>query len=299
MRDQILQAAQQAAASCEHNPSVRNIRSQLRRCLLQNTVDRLHDLNRRLVQCLFRLLRGHLHGARQTRHQITPSYIHIVYFRPLVGGTDLYLQILCRPFTDQQIMFLTHVTHDRLIEIVSRDLNGSADNRTAQGNYRDIGSAAADIHDHIAAGLGNVNPCTDRRSNGLLYDGDLSGARLISGILNRLLLYFRNTAWHTDRNAGFPECLLTQSLLDKIFHHLLCYLIVRDNTLSQRPYRHDIARGPAQHQPRVLADRLDLVRVSIKSYNRRLFQYDALAPDVDQYAGCSQINSDICILHSL
>ena len=56
----------------------------------------------------------------------------------------------------------------------------------------------------------------------------------------------------------------SQSLLDKVFHHLFRHRIVGDNTLAQRSHRHNIAGRSSQHQPRILSNRLDLVCISVK-----------------------------------
>ena len=68
-------------------------------------------------------------------------------------------------------MFLTHITNNGFVEIISGDLDGSADYRTSQRDHGDIGSTTADIHDHVTAGLGDINSGTDCCCNGLFYDG--------------------------------------------------------------------------------------------------------------------------------
>ena len=81
-------------------------------------------------------------------------------------------------------MFLTHIAHDCLIEIVTGNLDGSADHRAAQRDHGDVGSTSSDVHDHIAAGLGNVDSRTDCCRDGLLDDGYLSCACLIGSVLH-------------------------------------------------------------------------------------------------------------------
>ena len=232
------------------------------------------------MQRLLRLLRRNLYGSRKTGHQITSSHVHVVHLGTLERGAYLYLQILCRPFTDQQIMFFTHITHDSFVEIIARYLNGSADHRAAEGNHRDIGSTAADIHNHVSTGLGNVNACADGCRNRLLNDGNLSGARLISRILHGFLFHFGHAAGHADCNARLPESLFTQSFLNKILHHFFRNLIVGDNALPQGSHRHDITRRSAEHKARVLTDCLNFIRVPVKSDNGGLLQYNTLTSDI-------------------
>ena len=192
----------------------------------------LHNLCCGLAQSFLCLLGRYLDGLRQTGYQVTSSDIHIIHFRSLIAGTDLDLQIFCGSLTDEQIVFLTHITNNSFVEIISGDLDGSADYRTSQRDHGDIGSTTADIHDHVTAGLGDINSGTDCCCNGLFNDGYLSGTCLIGSIFYGFLLYFRNAAGYADRDTGLTEGSLTQSLLDKILHHFLSYGIVGDNTLT-------------------------------------------------------------------
>ena len=50
----LVKTAQQASSASQHNTSVSNIRSQLRRCLFQYTVNCFHDLHGRFLQRFFR-----------------------------------------------------------------------------------------------------------------------------------------------------------------------------------------------------------------------------------------------------
>ena len=81
---------------------------------------------------------------------------------------------------------------------------------SSQRDHGDIGSTTADIHDHVAAGLGNINSGTDRCCNGLLDDRYLSGTCLIGSILYGFLLYLGNAAGYADRDTGLAEGSLTQ-----------------------------------------------------------------------------------------
>ena len=123
-------------------------------------------------------------------------------------------------------MFLTHVTDNRLIKIVSRNFDGCTDHGASQGNNGNIRCSAADVNNHISARLGDIDACPDRCRNRFLDNGNLSCACLVGGILNRFLLHLGNTAGNAYRNARFPEGFLPQSLLDEIFHHFLGYCII-------------------------------------------------------------------------
>ena len=112
---------------------------------------RFHDLQCRLLQRLFRLLGRNGYRLRQTGYQVTASDVHGLILCQWETGTDLDLDVLRCALTDQQIVFLSHVTDNRLVKIISGDLDGSADNRSPQRNHGDVRGTAADIHDHVAA----------------------------------------------------------------------------------------------------------------------------------------------------
>ena len=56
----------------------------------------------------------------------------------------------------------------------------------------------------------------------------------------------------------------------KLNMSFLCDGIIGNNTLTQRSDCHDISRCPSKHQSGILTDGLNLIGISIKSYNRGL-----------------------------
>ena len=129
-------------------------------------------------------------------------------------------------------MFLSHETNNRLIKIITRDLNGSADYSSSKRDDCNICGTASDIHDHISAWSGNIDSGSDCCCDRLLNDGNLSGTCLVGSIFYCLLLYLCNAAGNTDSDTGLTESSLPQRFLDKVFHHFLGYGIIRDNTLT-------------------------------------------------------------------
>ena len=123
-------------------------------------------------------------------------------------------------------MFLSHVTDQCLVEVITSHFNRSADYGTAQGNNGDICRTTTNIYDHVAARLGNIDTSADRSCYRLLDDRNLACASLISRILNRLALYLGRTARDADADTRLAECLLADCLVDEIFHHLLCHCII-------------------------------------------------------------------------
>ena len=65
-----------------------------------------------------------------------------------------------------------------------------------------------------------------------------------------------------------------------MLQHLLRDRVIRDDALPQRTDRHDIARSPADHQPGLLANGPDLLRIPVKRNHRGFLQHHTLACDI-------------------
>ena len=57
--------------------------------------------------------------------------------------------------------------------------------------------------------------------------------------------------------------------------------------------RNHVARRTPEHQPCLLANGLDRIRITVKCHYRGFLQYHALAFNIHKNAGCSQIYSNI------
>ena len=166
-------------------------------------------------------------------------------------------------------MLLAHIPHNGLVKVVPGKLDGGVHHRSPQGDHRDVRGAAADVHDHIAAGPGNINACADGRRHRFLDQVHLPGSRRVGSLFYRLPLNLCDAAWHADADPWLLKRPLAHGLLDKIFDHLLCHGIIGDHALSQRPDRHNIPGRPAQHKAGLLPDGLDGVGIPVKRHNRR------------------------------
>ena len=123
-------------------------------------------------------------------------------------------------------MLLPHIAHQCLVKVIACNLDGCADNRAPQRNDRNVGCTASDIHNHITAGLSDINTGADGRSNRLLDNGHFPGACLVGGILHCLFLNLSGSAGDTYADSGLAQCFLAHCLADEIFKHLLCNGII-------------------------------------------------------------------------
>ena len=77
----------------------------------------IYDLKSRFSQGFQSFIGSNYDGLWKTGYQVTSSYFHRLYFRSAVCSTDVDLDLLCSTFTDQKVVFLSHITA-RGIEIV-------------------------------------------------------------------------------------------------------------------------------------------------------------------------------------
>ena len=180
-----------------------------------------HNLQCRLTERFLGLLGADCDCSRKSGHKVTSAYIHRLILCKWIAGSNLNLNILCGTLTDQKIVFLTHITDQSLVEIVSGDLDRCTYNRSTQRDDSDIRSTSSDIYDHISAWSCNINSGSDCSCDRLLNNFYLAGTSLIRCVLNGLLLYFSNTARYADADAWLTEALLAKSFLDKVLDHLL------------------------------------------------------------------------------
>ena len=167
-------------------------------------------------------------------------------------------------------MLLSHIADHRLVKVITRDLNRSRDDGAAEGDDGDIRGAAADVDNHVAAGLRNVDARTDCRRDRLLNDRDFLRARLVGCVLDGLSLDLGRTGRNADRDARAEQGLLADRLVDKVLEHLLGHGVIRDDAVAQRANRNDIAGRTADHETRLLADCENAVGVAVNRDDARL-----------------------------
>ena len=193
---------------------------------------------------------------------------------------------------EKDVVLAADILHHRLVELVASDLDGSGLDHAAQGDDGDVGGAAADVHHHVAVGLGDVDARADGRRYRLLNKIHLPGAGLNTGIDDGALLNLRDTGGHADDDPGLEEGK-ARDLMNKLLEHPLRHIVVGDNALPQRPDGNDVAGGTAQHSLRVRAHLQQLAGGLIHSHHRGLVEHNALALYIYQYGGGTQVDTDI------
>src|SRR6202030_1280021 len=102
-----------------------------------------------------------------------------------IGGSDVDLDLLRRAFADEQVVLALEVIHDRLVHLVAGHADGTGIDDAGEGNDGDIRGATANIHHHVATGLGDGQTGANGGDHGLLYQKHFARLGAISRILNR------------------------------------------------------------------------------------------------------------------
>src|SRR5690606_37266597 len=127
--------------------------------LLQGGGERGHDV-----------LGGHGHVLRHAVDEVATADLDL----PVVlGGHDLRgayraLDLLGGAVADQQVVLGLDVGHDVAVERVAGDAQALGGDDPAHAEHGDVGGAAADVDDHGADGLGDVDARADRARHRLL-----------------------------------------------------------------------------------------------------------------------------------
>ena len=87
-------------------------------------------------------------------------------------------------------------------------------------------------------------------------------------------------------------------LVDEMLEHLLGDGEVRDDTVFERPDGHDVPGRAPEHALRGLADSGNILGAARPAFladgdHGRLVQNDALAADVDERVGCTEIDREV------
>ena len=150
-------------------------------------------------------------------------------------------------------MLAAHILDDGLVELVARDLDGGRFDNAGERDDRDIGRTAADVDDHVALGLGDVDARTDGGGDRLFNEVDAARAGLNARVDDRALLDLGDAGGDADDNARLEE-LEAHDLMQEFLDHALGDLVVGDHALAQGTDGDDVARRAAQHGLRVRAD---------------------------------------------
>ena len=223
----------------------------------------------------------------------------IVLPMPSAGGAcdaHLLLDPLGSGLADQEVVVSSHVADDRLVHLVAAGAHGGGVGESAQAEHRDLGGAAADVHDHAADRFGDGHVGADRSGHRLLDQEHLARARIAGGVADRAAFHLGRARGHADHDLGpARELAGAVHLLDEMLDHLLGDVDVGDDAVAKRSDRLDGAGSLAHHQLGVVADRLDALDPvqRLDRDHRRLVQHDAATADIDHRVRGAEVDRHV------
>src|SRR5207247_658498 len=111
----------------------------------------------------------------------------------------------------------------------------------------DVRGAAADIDDHVAAGLGDGEAGADGGDHGLLDEVDFAGLGAISGVHDGALFDLGDLAGNADDDARMDQHFAAVRLLNEVVQHALGDFEIGDDTVLHGLDGDDVAGGAAEH----------------------------------------------------
>ncbi len=138
----------------------------------------------------------------------------------------------------------------------------------------------------------NRQPGTDRRGHRLLEQMRLRGARAARGFQHRALLHVGDGRGHTDQHPSARHPVHARAL-EQQPDHSLRDVEVGDGATAQWPDRHDVARRPADHLPRLVPHREHVLRTTVQRNDGRLIEDDSVAARVDKRVRRSEVDRKV------
>src|SRR5258708_3461845 len=136
-------------------------------------------------------------------------------------------------------------------------------------------------------------PGADRGRHRLLDDVHAAGTGLAPGFPHRALLHPSNPAGHRHHQPRPGQAPAAVDLLDEVAQHPLGDIEVGDDTVPQRPDRHNVPRRPADHPFRLDTDRDDVAGIGVECHHRRLIPRDPPAAHIHQRVRGTEVDRQV------
>ena len=208
-------------------------------------------------------------------------------------GADFHLDLFRRALADQQVVFALQVIHDGFVHLIAGHTHGTRIDDAAQRDDCDVGGAAADVDDHVAAGFGDGQTGADRGDHGLLDEVNFTRLGAIGGVHDRALFDLRDFGRHADHDARMHQHLAVVRLLNEVVQHLLGDFEVGDDAVFHGLDGDDVTRRAAEHLFRFLADGFNFTGVLVNGDDGRLVDDDAFAARIDERVGGAEIDGQV------
>src|SRR2546421_626664 len=216
-----VEPVQQRAAAGDDDALLHHVGGQLGRRPVERVLDRVADCLHGLLDGLPKLDRGHDDRLRQPGHEVAAADLRVELLLERPRTRELGLDVLGRALAERQRVLLLAEAHQRLVDLVPGDANRLAGHDPTERDDRDFRGAAADVDDHVAAGLVHGEAGADGGGHGLLDDvGRLAGARVLGRLLHGALFDAGDARRDADHHARLRPSPMVHPL-DEVTEHLL------------------------------------------------------------------------------
>src|SRR5580698_3600271 len=283
--DTLIEILDECAAAGKHDAAVADVGGELGGRTFERHSDGVHDGRNAFAEGLANFAVVYGDGLGHTFNQITALDFHGQRLVERVGGADFHLNLLGSALTDQEVIFPLEVIHDGLIHLIAGHANGARINDSAKRDDCDVGSAAANVDDHVAAGLSDWQTRANGGHHGLLHQVNFTRLGAIGGIHDGPLFNLRDFRGYADHDSRMHEHLAVMRFLDEVVQHLFRDFEIGDDSIFHRLDRHDVAGRAPQHFFGFFADGLDFVGVLVQGNDRGFVDDDALTARIHQCVG--------------
>ena len=289
---------QLGTAARQHHAVAEDVAGQLRRGLFQHLMGRRADLLAQHHDRLIQVAGGDVHPDGQAGQQAAALDLHRLVEVGLLGAAGhILFQLLSGALTDGDAELVAHMLQDLVVVVVARHADAGGLDLAAQAQHCDVRGAAADVDDHPAVGLGDVDAGAESCGDGLINEVDLTRTGCHDRLDHGVALDAGDGRRHTDRHAGLDHVGAVH-LIDEPADELAGHGVVADDAVLQREDRGNIVRGAAHHGQRLIADLQHRVLAGIHRHHAGLIEHHAGALLRDDDGRGTKVDTDIILCHN-
>ena len=247
--NQRIELGQKRSTTGQHQAPLADVGAQLRRRVSENVEHRLHDFLECVIQCVAHFVAVQCELRMQPARQAAPVQLDLPDFLARIGAGHLAFDDLSLAGPDRHPVVAPHVLNDGVVHAGAPGLHGARVDDAGHRQHGHLRGAAADIHNHVAAGPMYRQTGANRRDYGLVHDEYLARPGVARRLLDRPAVHRSGAMRNTNHQPpyGGAEETQAQGLDDEMLEHLLGDFVVGDHAVLQGLDDLQIARGAAQH----------------------------------------------------
>src|SRR5208337_3671092 len=161
LADAFVEVLDERAAAGEHDAVVADIGGEFGRRAFERHADGIHDGRNAFTERFADFAVVYCDRLGYAFDQVAAFDFHGQRLVERISGADFHLDLLGGALAHQQVIFALEVVHDGLIHLVAGHAHGTRINDAAERNHRDVGGAAPDVDNHVAARLSDGQPRAD------------------------------------------------------------------------------------------------------------------------------------------